>query len=286
MRHTLKLLNLVLIVVFIFSFTTCTIPKTATETTTAKTTTIEITPQVEEYLNNFKNIKSKFIEKYELAKVTSKIALSPIVSQMQDAKNELKDLKLPNNDEQLIYLNDILENTMESAITVFMVFQGEDRINNYQIEFVENCFAGIDKIIEKNENPKSSSSNPETIKLRYVVCGPTGYTMNEVLFSDQNGKLNKIKNLKISKDLTIVYKDLVSGITKDDEKRKGEIIAEFNDFPKDGFIYLETNNNFDKVIPLSISVYINGKLNSMDGSSLESGKKLAITKSTVFDNLD
>jgi len=43
MRHKLRLLNLILIVVFIFSFTACTIPKTATETTTAETITVETT---------------------------------------------------------------------------------------------------------------------------------------------------------------------------------------------------------------------------------------------------
>ena len=39
MRHKLRLFNLILIVVFIFSFTACTIPKAATEITTAETTT-------------------------------------------------------------------------------------------------------------------------------------------------------------------------------------------------------------------------------------------------------
>ena len=44
MRHKIKLLNLALIVVFIFSFTACAIPKTATEiSTAAKTTAAEIT---------------------------------------------------------------------------------------------------------------------------------------------------------------------------------------------------------------------------------------------------
>ena len=38
MRHKLILFNLLLIVVFIFSFTACTTPKTATETTAAQTT--------------------------------------------------------------------------------------------------------------------------------------------------------------------------------------------------------------------------------------------------------
>ena len=48
MRNKIKLFNLVLIVVLIFSFTACTIPKTATETTTAETTqqtTQETEPQ-------------------------------------------------------------------------------------------------------------------------------------------------------------------------------------------------------------------------------------------------
>ena len=41
MRPKLRLLNLVLIVVFIFSFTACTIPKTAAEITIAETTTTQ-----------------------------------------------------------------------------------------------------------------------------------------------------------------------------------------------------------------------------------------------------
>ena len=41
MRHKLRLLNVVLVVVFIFSFTACTTPKTATETTIAETITTQ-----------------------------------------------------------------------------------------------------------------------------------------------------------------------------------------------------------------------------------------------------
>ena len=43
MRNKLRLLNPVLIVVFIISFTACTTPKTATETTIAQTTIAETT---------------------------------------------------------------------------------------------------------------------------------------------------------------------------------------------------------------------------------------------------
>ena len=46
MRHKLRLLNLVLIVVFIFSFTACTTPKTTTEITTAETIITETTATV------------------------------------------------------------------------------------------------------------------------------------------------------------------------------------------------------------------------------------------------
>ena len=45
MRHKLRLLNLALIVVFIFSFTACTVPKTATETTTETTVTETTIPE-------------------------------------------------------------------------------------------------------------------------------------------------------------------------------------------------------------------------------------------------
>ena len=43
MRHKLRLFNLILLVVFIFSFTACTTLKTATETTAAETTIPETT---------------------------------------------------------------------------------------------------------------------------------------------------------------------------------------------------------------------------------------------------
>ena len=46
MRHRLRLLNLILIMVFIFSFTACTTPKTAAETTAAETTITETTAPV------------------------------------------------------------------------------------------------------------------------------------------------------------------------------------------------------------------------------------------------
>jgi hypothetical protein len=44
MRNKIKLFSLILIVVFIFSFTACTIPKTATETTIAQTAVTETMP--------------------------------------------------------------------------------------------------------------------------------------------------------------------------------------------------------------------------------------------------
>jgi len=48
MRHKLRLFNLILIVVFIFSFTACTTPKAVTETTTTQTeTTVTETTVVE-----------------------------------------------------------------------------------------------------------------------------------------------------------------------------------------------------------------------------------------------
>ncbi|MBE3102245.1 MAG: hypothetical protein IMZ47_08265 [Firmicutes bacterium] len=46
MRHKLRLLNLLLIMVFIFTFTACTTPKAATEAATAETTTTETTAPV------------------------------------------------------------------------------------------------------------------------------------------------------------------------------------------------------------------------------------------------
>ena len=52
MRHKLRLFNLILIVVFIFSFTVCTAPKTTTETTTVQNTIIETTTPEFGFLRN------------------------------------------------------------------------------------------------------------------------------------------------------------------------------------------------------------------------------------------
>ena len=62
MRHKLRLFNLVIIVVFIFSFTACTAPKTAAETTTVQTTIIETTTPEFGFLRNVFDIDQEKIE--------------------------------------------------------------------------------------------------------------------------------------------------------------------------------------------------------------------------------
>ena len=62
MRHKLRLFNLVIIVVFIFSFTACTAPKTATETTTVQTTIIETATPEFGFLRNVFDIDREKIE--------------------------------------------------------------------------------------------------------------------------------------------------------------------------------------------------------------------------------
>ena len=77
MKHKLRLFNLVLIVVFIFSLTACTTPKTATETTTVEATTqiekIETTPTTIE--NNGLTETQRKKAYYELAVLQDSIAL-------------------------------------------------------------------------------------------------------------------------------------------------------------------------------------------------------------------
>jgi hypothetical protein len=62
MRHKLKLFNLVIIVVLIFSFTACTTPKTVTETTTVQNTIIETTTPEFGFLRNVFDMDKEKIE--------------------------------------------------------------------------------------------------------------------------------------------------------------------------------------------------------------------------------
>jgi hypothetical protein len=89
-----------------------------------------------------------------------------------------------------------------------MDFQGENRSDNYQIEFVKNCFAGIDKIIENIENLKSPISNPKIIKVRHIIAEAACNVINKVLLFDQNGKFNKIKSFKLSNSFKTIFKNL------------------------------------------------------------------------------
>lgn len=276
MKHKLTAIILLIIFLMLSPFISC-----------SKQTTSHITlnEQQEEYLDNLIDIKDRFIEKYELAKGTSKIALSPIISQMQDIKNELSNLKLRDNNDQLIYLSNVIEEAMDSIITVFLEFQREDRIDQLKIEFAENCFNGTEKIIEGIKNPDSSTSQIETMKVRYIVTGPTDYIIKEIIFSDPNGNFNKAVDIKLTKNVSEVREGLSDADqVEDNEKIKGEIIAEFDDFPQYGFIYLETDNNFDEENPIGLFIYVNGNLNSFEGSTLTPDKKIAITRSTIFDD--
>ena len=62
MRHKLRLFKLILIVVLVFSFTACTIPKTAKETTTVQNTIIETTTPEFGFLRNVFDMDKEKIE--------------------------------------------------------------------------------------------------------------------------------------------------------------------------------------------------------------------------------
>ena len=62
MRHKLRLFNLILIVVLIFSFTACTTPKAAAETTTVQTTIAETAAPEFGFLRNVFYIDKEKIE--------------------------------------------------------------------------------------------------------------------------------------------------------------------------------------------------------------------------------
>ena len=62
MRHKIKLFNLILVLVFVFSFTSCTVPKTTTETTIVQTTIAKTTTPEFGFLRNVFDIDQEKIE--------------------------------------------------------------------------------------------------------------------------------------------------------------------------------------------------------------------------------
>lgn len=79
-----------------------------------------------EFLNTIKKLDEDFADKYTLANTTVRIALAPVISEMQDIRRDVKYLNVPKKAVKLSELKDLEIEYMDIIITGFMQFQSEN----------------------------------------------------------------------------------------------------------------------------------------------------------------
>jgi len=116
------------------------------------------TEQAQEFTKELKNIKNTFDDKFELAGSTSRINLTPVISDMQDLKRELSKLEPPEKCSELSDIKEYYLEGMDTAINAYMMFQLEedDKKVLSKINSATSRFEYIDKWIKEFENPEES----------------------------------------------------------------------------------------------------------------------------------
>ena len=109
--------------------------------------------EAQDYVKSYAITFEEFKDIFDLAESTSRIALSPVISDMQEVKRELNRLELPENCEKYDDMQEYSVETMEKAIDAFMKFaQQEDEYEVMNIiESVKTRFEYIENWIEETE---------------------------------------------------------------------------------------------------------------------------------------
>lgn len=109
--------------------------------------------EAKDYIRSFKLIFEEFKDTYDLAGSTSRIALSPIISDMQRLKRDLYGLELPEKCDEYNGMQNYCVESMEDAIVAYMKFQQqEDDMVVYRLlKSVNTRFEYIDDWIEEVE---------------------------------------------------------------------------------------------------------------------------------------
>ena len=97
----------------------------------------------------------------------------------------------------------------------------------------------------------------KTISVQYVVTGyrdiEEGHSEFSVTYSNDQGGTEQINGLVLRKSINDAFRDLKEPMDfADDEAFRGEIIASYDHFPKDEFLYISAQNQND-----SGEVYVN-----------------------------
>jgi len=107
------------------------------------------TEEAQDYIDDFDKSFEEFKDTFDLADSTARIALTPVISEMQAIKRELNGLDLPEGCDKYKDMQDYSVETMEKAIEAFMKFQQQEdefEVIN-MINGVETRFEYIEKWI-------------------------------------------------------------------------------------------------------------------------------------------
>lgn len=128
-----------LILVLVFSFIGCTNNNKDEE--------------AKDYIRSFKLTFEEFKDTYNLAGSTSRIALSPIISDMQRLKRDLYGLELPEKCDEYNGMQNYCVESMEKAIDAYIKFQQQedDLVVFSLLESVDTRFEYTDNWIEEIE---------------------------------------------------------------------------------------------------------------------------------------
>ena len=89
--------------------------------------------EIKNYLDEFVKIENRFIDKYDLAGTTSRIALSPVISDMQDIRRELENLNPPEDVDRLVEVKELCLHGMNKTIRGFQEFQMENEDKSLEL---------------------------------------------------------------------------------------------------------------------------------------------------------
>ena len=114
-----------------------------------------------------------------------------------------------------------------------------------------------------NQSQKTTSTVPSTLNVKYIVIGSTGisgtYPVVSVTYTNSQGGTEQISGLKLKDNAEEVIKSNATDSSSDKEINvKGAVIANYKDFPVEGFMYLSAQNELSYGY-IMVAIIVNGK---------------------------
>jgi len=106
-----------------------------------------------EYLEEFEDIKEEFMDKYNLAGTTARIALTPIILEMQNSKRDLSKLTPPEECEEFFDVQELCLIGMDKVIEGFQEFQMDNEFQSFLLlQEADEIFVSVDDKIDEIKN--------------------------------------------------------------------------------------------------------------------------------------